>query len=103
MAETLRRLAEALPLASEAAEGEDMDRRAAATLRLVIDRALKADETAASEPYEPDLCPNCGTAVASAKSPYCGERCREEAAFVRQLRAGLSEGSSFDAERLANL
>jgi hypothetical protein len=48
-----------------------------------------------------NLCPNCGAAVASTRSPYCGGVCRDTAAFVRQIRTSLAEGTLVDEERQA--
>ncbi len=39
------------------------------------------------------LCPNCDVSVESLSSPYCSENCREQAAFVRQFRSGLTTGA----------
>lgn len=50
-------------------------------------------------PADPATCPNCGITVASPRSPYCGEACRETAAFVRHVRAGIAEGSLEDPDR----
>lgn len=47
----------------------------------------------------PNLCPNCGAPCDNDKSPYCDEQCREEAAFVRQLRRALAEDALSDADR----
>lgn len=59
--------------------------------------------TAAELPRDPHRCPNCGVQVSSEKSPYCGKDCREEAAFVRQLRTGISEKTMLDMERSVSL
>ncbi|CAN5486558.1 hypothetical protein BH11ARM1_BH11ARM1_00860 [soil metagenome] len=48
-------------------------------------------------------CPNCGVAAGSDRSPYCGTRCREIAAFVRQFRAAQADGSFENLERRAAL
>ncbi|MCW5943525.1 MAG: HNH endonuclease [Fimbriimonadaceae bacterium] len=48
---------------------------------------------------DPRTCPNCDAPVESLRSPYCGEGCRETAAFVRHVRAGLAEGSLEDPDR----
>jgi ribosomal protein S27AE len=44
-----------------------------------------------------DRCPNCGEECSVPSSPYCTPRCREEAAFVRQLRGAVASG--WDPER----
>lgn len=46
-----------------------------------------------------DSCPACFATVASERSPYCGPKCREESGFVRQVRAGLADGSILEVER----
>lgn len=48
---------------------------------------------------DPLNCPNCDSPVASTKTPYCGQSCREFASFVRQFRGALAEGSVLNAER----
>lgn len=48
-------------------------------------------------------CPNCGEPVASLRSPYCGDSCREEAAFVRQFRTALATGALADPEKQERL
>jgi hypothetical protein len=60
-------------------------------------RTCEAKHDRAAE--DPCLCPNCGADCQSAASPYCGDPCREEAAFVRQFRRALAEGAVFDPER----
>ncbi len=50
----------------------------------------------------PDRCPNCGDACDSLRSPYCGEHCREEAAFVRQYRAARAN-DHIDTDKLTSL
>lgn len=54
-------------------------------------------------PDDPWRCPNCGLPVANIKSPYCGECCKGQAAFVRQMRTGLREGKLDDLERQVSL
>ncbi len=50
-------------------------------------------------PVDPNSCPNCGCPASSTRSPYCGDACREESAFVRQFRVSLAGGTLFDPER----
>lgn len=66
---------------------------------------LRVAETATADalPRDPNRCPNCGVQVSSEKSPYCGKDCREEAAFVRQLRTGIAEKTVLDMERSVSL
>ncbi|MBS1701581.1 MAG: hypothetical protein JST12_07965 [Armatimonadetes bacterium] len=58
-----------------------------------------------AEPIEvlPGSCPNCGIPVASTRSPYCSDACREASAFVRQFRSGVEEGSIHNHDRQAAL
>ncbi|HLO97931.1 MAG TPA: hypothetical protein VK171_04990 [Fimbriimonas sp.] len=44
-------------------------------------------------------CPNCDGRVERLASPYCSEKCRDQAAFVRQFRAALASGSIMEAEK----
>lgn len=46
-------------------------------------------------------CPNCGVPFVDGRTPYCSERCKEIAAFVRQFRAAVAEGSIFNPEKQA--
>lgn len=52
-------------------------------------------EPASEDPklWPPDRCPGCGEPAENPKSPYCGERCREVSAFVRQVRAAIAKGN----------
>lgn len=94
-----------LPDPSMAAQGGDQDIRARAVLAILLDRA--ADPALPALPAlhrDPHSCPNCGVPASSEKSPYCGTACREEAAFVRQVRTLLrSELLHPDAERQASM
>jgi hypothetical protein len=74
--------------------------RAVLTLLLTVTRTPLEPSMAATSPL---LCPNCGRACDDLKSPYCGESCKEEAAFVRQMRAALQSGALVDEERQAAL
>ncbi len=73
-------------------------------LALLIERAVALPGSDPPPPKEdPTICPNCGTTVTSDASPYCGISCREQAAFVRQLRRCLADGSIRDRERQTSL
>src|SRR5687768_12334521 len=72
-------------------------------LALLIQSSLAVKVAAAPIESTPQSCPNCGTPVASESSPYCGVPCREQAAFVRQLRRCISDGTALDEERQASL
>jgi endogenous inhibitor of DNA gyrase (YacG/DUF329 family) len=50
-------------------------------------------------PEDPKTCPNCSVVTEGTKSPYCSERCKEIASFVRQFRGNLATGQAFDAEK----
>ena len=95
----LKDLAASLPCSGEAAIGDDLDRRARATLSYLVDAMIAADMHAAVVPLNPETCPNCGDPMTSKTSPYCSSCCREQAAFVRQMRDGLATGSILDLER----
>jgi len=69
-------------------------------LRLVLDRP--SGPVSAVVP-ESATCPNCDVPVASTRTPYCGDRCKEIASFVRQLRAGISLGWISDPEKQSAL
>lgn len=86
------RLAAALPT-FQAAEGAEDRIRAPLTLLL--------DPRAPVAPLEcgSGLCPNCGSPRASPRSPYCGERCRAIAAFVRQFRHAVATEAILENER----
>lgn len=47
-----------------------------------------------------ERCQGCGELAENPKSPYCGERCREVSAFVRQARAAIAKGNP-PSDRLA--
>jgi len=66
----------------------------ARSILLLLDRPPVPLSTLPSDPWK---CPNCGLPVVNAKSPYCGECCKSQAAFIRQYRAGRDTG--FDEER----
>lgn len=78
-----------------------IDDRTRAILNLLLDSIPSKFPPAVVA--NPLVCPNCDGLVSSLRSPYCGDWCRETAAFVRQFRAGLEEGTVFDSERQAAL
>ncbi|MEA2553939.1 MAG: hypothetical protein QOJ65_2115 [Fimbriimonadaceae bacterium] len=99
--ESISSFLNALPSAGEAATGEDLDLRARAVVAILAERMLTSvDKT--SIPQDPATCPNCGIPTASKSSPYCCDCCREQAAFVRQVRDGLSKGTIFEESRQIN-
>ena len=93
----LAQLARALPSPGTASEGSDLDVRARGALAILIEAALTADIcSAVAADEDARLCPNCGVVASSKTSPYCGECCREQAAFVRQMRGRVADGSLLD-------
>ncbi|MFM9872409.1 MAG: hypothetical protein ACKVQS_02960 [Fimbriimonadaceae bacterium] len=48
---------------------------------------------------DPNLCPNCDQPVSKPTSPYCSETCRNQAAFVRQLRAAIATQTILNPEK----
>lgn len=91
-----------LPSPEAACEPQDQKSSARVVLARLI-ASLPAGDFPPPVPRDPRTCPNCGDAVASTWSPYCGESCRETAAFIRHVRAGIVEGSLEDPERQAAL
>lgn len=53
--------------------------------------------------WPPTHCPACGAECSNPRSPYCGEACREESGFVRQVRAAIAADTPLPAERLETL
>ncbi|MBI1756636.1 MAG: hypothetical protein HYR64_05965 [Fimbriimonas ginsengisoli] len=97
--EALDRLAAELPRFADVARLDDIANQARATLSWAVAGALKFPADVQPVPTDPTTCPNCGLPAISLSSPYCSDCCRDEAAFVRQVRTGLAEGSIFDPER----
>lgn len=87
-----------LPHFSEVGSFTDQESRARATLSWVISEALLATDFKVI-PAQPTTCPNCGAEMGVERSPYCSDVCREEAAFVRQLRGSLAQGTVLEQER----
>lgn len=78
-----------------------MERRAAAVLAWVLANAEEARwEIPAADPLG---CPNCGIPVDRPRSPYCSDRCREIAGWVRQARRLIAEDHPPDLSRAAIL
>ncbi len=95
----VEQLADDLP--SEVAFGSEssIEDQARAVLSLLVDRIKKVSLVTDRKDADPSTCPNCGIEVASTRSPYCGEPCREMASFVRQFRTGLAAGWILDREK----
>lgn len=96
--EALLELQGRLPHFSEVGSFADQESRARATLSWIIAEALAASDFKLV-PTQPTTCPNCGVDMGAERSPYCSDACREEAAFVRQLRGSLAQGTVLDEER----
>ncbi|HVT14101.1 MAG TPA: hypothetical protein VHE55_17700 [Fimbriimonadaceae bacterium] len=104
MSERLDALAAQIPPSSEAAAGEDWDRRSRAVLSYLVELAPSfAPADFEAIPADPATCPNCGEPVPVSRSPYCGDCCKEEAALVRQFRNAVATGAIADEERQAAL
>jgi len=76
---------------------DDIEEQARAVLRLVLDPT--SAHAGSALPANPCACPNCDDAASSTRTPYCSEACREAAAFVRQVRAGLMDGAILEQQR----
>ena len=74
--------------------GNEIEVQARRVLRYVLD-----ESTGVIVVGDLSGCPNCGANCGSSRTPYCSERCREVAGFVRQFRSGLIEGWIFDPEK----
>lgn len=85
-------LAAHVPTFEAASRPED---RIRAALTLILAPRAKVEPM----PGGSGLCPNCGSPSASLRSPYCGEKCRGIAAFVRQFRHALETGAILEPER----
>lgn len=90
-------LTASLPPSEDAATGENLDHRARAVLRLLVDRMEPGPSEVISS--DPATCPNCGVSVYSKSTPYCSDCCRERTAFVRQMRDGLAKETLLDPAR----
>lgn len=100
--EQLTKLQSLLPAPSERLNPANVDRQARAVLATflnLVQQAMPGTPLAT----DPSTCPNCGTPTESKRSPYCSEACREESAFVRQLRAAIESGKIEDEERQASI
>ncbi|HTQ09685.1 MAG TPA: hypothetical protein VMI31_06400 [Fimbriimonadaceae bacterium] len=100
----LTRLLERIPPYGASADPDEQTRSA---LRPLVERAVALDSNLALLPPgesagSGNACPNCGQPVGSLRSPYCSEKCKETAAFVRQFRNSLANESIFEPERMAD-
>lgn len=66
-------------------------------------RLVQSGAPASPVAWPANHCPACGQPVANERSPYCGDVCRDQAAFVRQLRALLATGEPPSTDRRAAL
>lgn len=94
---------QSLPEPAVRFQRSDEDLQASAVLALVFRALPEKTSWPKPTPADPSTCPNCGTPTAGTRSPYCGTECREIAAFIRQTRANLADGTLLDPERRAAL
>lgn len=99
----LDNLRAALPPLSFLYEEGEMDVQTRAVLGLMLERAARGFSQVSPVAEDPATCPNCGVAVVSTRSPYCGDWCREVSGFIRQFRHGVMAGAVADLERQAAL
>lgn len=90
----IERLLETLPPPEV---GQNLDDQARSVLRLIFER--EPNRTISAGRGLPELCPNCDAPEPSVRTPYCGEKCRDTAAFVRQVRTSLVEETILDPGR----
>ena len=77
-----------------------MEQQARSVLRHVLRPITTGAEDALDLPAaDAKTCPNCGVRTGSTRTPYCSAECREIAGFVRQIRAGLADGSILDPDK----
>ena len=99
--EIVGRLHQSLPSMTGGWSALDIESQARAVLLYVtvpvLNGILPSSTGAVLE--DPTRCPNCDMPVASSRSPYCSEQCREMAGFVRQFRAGLVLNWIFEPEK----
>lgn len=89
-------------IASHSVAGAAMDELAAAVLRLLWDSPERGSSSPDQLPSE-STCPDCGTGCSSESSPYCSDRCRERAAFVRQARRLIHSSVELSHEKRLSL
>ena len=77
---------------------DDPDVQIRAVLSPLVARMVSAGSFASVSP-DPATCPNCSCLVSSLKTPYCSAFCRDQAAFIRQFRGSVCDGSIFEPER----
>ena len=71
-----------------------MDDWARLVLRVLVDNAANLDLPLIE--VDASICPNCGAPNMSTRTPYCSDRCKALAAFVRQLRTALDHDGPSD-------
>jgi len=90
---------------------DDPDEQTRAVLKPLIERAVElrladargnGDGLGRAIELNAGACPNCETPTASSRTPYCCVDCKETAAFVRQIRAAIADGSILNLERQMN-
>jgi len=84
-------------------EGASIDDEMRAVLSPLMERICRVRSQPTKVPVDPATCPNCGLPATSEKSPYCSPFCKDQAAFIRQFRGSVNDGSILDAERLIGM
>lgn len=98
-----RLLVASVPASSAAGIGDDFDVRARATLSYLVESMSAIDYSRQTAiPPDSTVCPNCGSPMVSKTSPYCSQCCREQAAFIRQMRDSIARGTILEPERQIN-
>ena len=72
-----------------------LDDQARGVLRLLIPTGQKP-EAANPSAFQ---CPSCDAPAASLSSPYCSDRCKSTAGFIRQLRAAIANQNILTPEK----
>lgn len=65
-------------------------------LHLLLVKEVPGKQTRATVNF---ACPNCGEVGGSLTSPYCSTVCRDQAAFVRQVRYAILTNSITEPEK----
>ena len=93
----LLEISSTFPIAGLVASGETIEIQARATLAILLLSELEPLPSPRAE--EGEWCPNCLKPFSSERSPYCSTQCREEAAFVRQFRSSVVDGTLKDPDK----
>ncbi len=77
-------------------KGTDEESQTRALLLPLLARKAKSQPPV---PADSSTCPNCSKASEDPRTPYCSDHCKEMAAFVRQFRAAVAEGTILEPEK----